>query len=80
MAQLQGVVSELATSPKTTGKAEVIKPGVSSLPDLPEASSEACLEFSDWLHNTRPALADVSDTSGELNLWFRKRECGIRST
>ena len=66
MAQLQGVVSELATSPKTTGKAEVIKPGVSSLPDLPEASSEACLEFSDWLHNTRPALADVSDTSGEL--------------
>ena len=66
MAQLQGVVSELAASPKAAGKPEVIKPGVNSLPDLPEASNEACLEFSDWLHNTRPALADVSDTSGDL--------------
>ena len=66
MAQLQGVVSELAASPKAATRPEVIKPGVTSLPDLPEASNEACLEFSDWLHNTRPALADVSDTSGDL--------------
>ena len=66
MAQLQGVVSELASTPKAGGKSEVIKPGVAALPELPHPGTEACLEFSDWLHNSRPALADVSDTSEEL--------------
>ena len=66
MAQLQGMMSEIATSPKSSVKSEVIKPGIPSLPDLPPVSQEACLEFSDWLHNSRPALADVSDSSEEL--------------
>ena len=61
MAQLQGVTSELAASPKAGSKGETIKPGMATLPDLPTAGPEACLEFADWLHNSRPALADVSD-------------------
>ena len=65
MAQLQSVVSELA-SPKASDKPEVIKPGVLSLPELPGHGPESCLAFADWLHVTRPALADVSDTSERL--------------
>ena len=65
MAQLQSVVTEL-TSPKASGKPEVIKPGVTSLPDLPGHGPESSLAFADWLHATKPALADVSDTSEEL--------------
>ena len=65
MAQLQSVVSEL-TSPKSKDKPEVIKPGVGALPALPAHGPESCLAFADWLHETRPALADVSDTSEEL--------------
>ena len=67
MAQLQGVVADLANSPrKENSKQEVIKPGVNSLPDLPSAGPEACLLFSDWLHASKPALSDISDTSEEL--------------
>ena len=66
MAQLQGVISEMAASPKAASKSETIKPGTASLPDLPMVGPEACLEFADWLHNSRPALADVSDSSEEL--------------
>ncbi|CAE7236739.1 infB [Symbiodinium sp. CCMP2592] len=36
------------------------------LPPLPELSADSCLAFADWLHNVRPALADVSDNSEEL--------------
>ena len=66
MAQLQGIVTEIAASPKSTQKPEVIKPGVQTLPSLPELSADSCLLFADWLHNVRPALADVSDNSEEL--------------
>ena len=65
MAQLQSVVNELA-SPKANEKPEVIKPGVLALPELPGHSQESCLAFADWLHVTKPALADVSDTSERL--------------
>ena len=65
MAQLQGVVADLAGSPKQV-KQEVIKPGVSSLPPLPAAGPESCLQFADWLHSSKPALSDISDTSEEL--------------
>ena len=66
MAQLQGLVTDLATSPKASQRTEVIKPGVTSLPDLPPLGGDACLAFSDWLHNAKPALGDVSDNSEEL--------------
>ena len=72
MAQLQGLVTELAGSPKSAEKPEVIKPGVTSLPELPTAGPESCLLFSDWIHNSKPPLSDVSDTSEEL--W----ECTLR--
>ena len=65
MAQLQSVVSEL-TSPKSSSKPETIKPGVGSLPALPSHGPESCLYFADWLHETKPALADVSDSSEDL--------------
>ena len=65
MAQLQGVVADLAGSPKHV-RQEVIKPGVNSLPDLPVAGPESCLQFADWLHSSKPALSDISDTSEEL--------------
>ena len=65
MAQLQSVVNELA-SPKANEKPEVIKPGVLTLPPLPGHGPESCLEFADWLHVTKPALADISDTSERL--------------
>ena len=66
MAQLQGVIADMASGNKSSTKAEVIKPGITTLPELPPAGPEACLAFSDWLHTTRPALADVSDSSEEL--------------
>ena len=67
MAQLQGVIADMANSPKEQhAKQEVIKPGVMKLPDLPQAGPESCLLFSDWLHASKPALSDISDTSEEL--------------
>ena len=66
MAQLQDVVTELSSSPKQGEKPEAIKPGVTTLPDLPLPGPESCLLFSDWIHNSRPPLSDVSDTSEEL--------------
>ena len=66
MAQLQGLVTELATTPKNSTKPEVIKPGVSSLPELPHPGPEASLHFADWLHDSKPALSDVSDNSETL--------------
>ncbi|CAE7759179.1 GIP [Symbiodinium necroappetens] len=66
MAQLQGLVTELSTSPKQGEKPEAIKPGVTTLPDLPSPGPESCLLFSDWIHNSKPPLSDVSDTSEEL--------------
>ena len=66
IAQLQGLVSEMSTSPKQGEKPESVKPGVSSLPELPTPGAESCLLFSDWIHNSRPPLSDISDTSEEL--------------
>ena len=66
MAQLQGVVAGLAASPKAIPKQETIKPGVPNLPDLPSPGPEACLQFADWLHASKPALFDVSDSSEEF--------------
>ena len=78
MAQLQGLVTEMAASPKASERPEVIKPGVTNLPELPVAGPESCLLFSDWIHNSRPPLSDVSDSSEELwectlkeaNVWY----------
>ena len=80
MAQLQGVVAGLANSPKSEHKYEAIKPGVTSLPELPLPGPEACLSFSDWLHASKPALSDVSDSSETLwdlvlqesQAWYKK--------
>ena len=80
MAQLQGVVAGLANSPKADSKHEAIKPGVTSLPELPMPGPEACLLFSDWLHASKPALSDVSDSSEvlwdlvmkEAQAWYAK--------
>ena len=77
MAQLQSVVQEMA-SPKSNARPEAIKPGVVNLPELPSHGPEACLAFADWLHLSKPALADISDTSEELwsktveeaNAWY----------
>ena len=65
MAQLQSVVQEMA-SPKANTKPETIKPGVVNLPELPVHGPESCLAFADWLHLSKPALADISDTSEDL--------------
>ena len=80
MAQLQGLVTELAGSPKAPGKPEVIKPGVSSLTELPLPGPEASLHFADWLHDSKPALSDISDNSevlwqlvlDESEAWYKK--------
>ena len=66
MAQLQGVVAGLAAAPKSIPKQETIKPGVNNLPELPSPGPEACLQFADWLHSSKPALSDVSDSSEEF--------------
>ena len=66
IAQLQDVVTELSASPKQGERPEAIKPGVTNLPELPLPGPESCLLFSDWIHNSRPPLSDVSDTSEEL--------------
>ena len=66
MAQLQGLVTEMATTTKGAGKPELVKPGSVALPELPPPGPEGCLLFADWLHDSKPALADISDTSETL--------------
>ena len=62
IAQLQGVVGEMNKKKLDPGVPEQVKPGVSTLPQLPDPSPESALAFSDWMHNVQPAMADLSVT------------------
>ena len=66
--QLQGLVAQIAnkggsSSGAASGTPEVVRPGVNEIARLPEATPEAALQFSDWVHAVRPSMSDLSDTS-----------------
>ena len=69
--QLQGLMAQMATKPPTTGGSsgvtgpEVVRPGVTEIARLPQATPEGALQFSDWLHAVRPSMSDLSDTSSQ---------------
>ncbi|CAE7266379.1 unnamed protein product [Symbiodinium necroappetens] len=69
------LMSESETPPPrgTAGApaAEVIKPGTTSLPTLPEMvqGAETAMKFQDWLELTTAVMCDVSEQSG---IWWRQ--------
>ncbi|CAE7531161.1 RE1 [Symbiodinium sp. CCMP2592] len=72
--QLQGVVADLAATKGSSTSAhgpstEVVRPGISELTKLPSPTLEGALGFADWVHAIRPAMSDLSDSSGEC--WER---------
>ena len=82
--QLQGIMAQLASKSVGSGSTgsnmapEVVRPGVTEVAKLPNATPEAALQFSDWLHAVRPSMSDLSDSSaqcwesvlGEAQRWY----------
>ena len=66
MAQLQSVVSESLMS--KAKEPEVVKPGISELPRLPELSENSAIDVGDWLHGLQKQMGDLSNGSG---LWWK---------
>ena len=66
MAQLQNVVSESLMS--KAKEPEVVKPGISELPRLPELSENSAIDVGDWLHGLQNQMGDLSNGSG---LWWK---------
>ncbi|CAE7765514.1 GIP [Symbiodinium sp. CCMP2592] len=58
-----------AASSTHSASTEVVRPGISELTKLPSPTLEGALGFADWVHAIRPAMSDLSDSSGEC--WER---------
>ena len=73
MAQLQAVMIQQLTNDKDRSgdkSPETVKPGVSSLPSLPQVSpTTASVDIMDWLELLAAPMSDLSDGSGEW--WLR---------
>ncbi|CAE7359300.1 RE1 [Symbiodinium sp. CCMP2592] len=71
MVQLQEVVADLAATKAASsgtssgGAPEVVRPGIHELLKLPPPTLEGALGFADWVHGVKPAMSDLSDSSGE---------------
>ncbi|CAE7385709.1 unnamed protein product [Symbiodinium sp. CCMP2592] len=67
MQQLQQLQAQALTKGSTSGPAESLKAGTTSLAQLPDhkGGAEASLRFSDWLEITTTAMTDVSEKSGQ---------------
>ena len=48
---------------------EVVKPGISELPKLPELSETSCIDIGDWLHALECPMGDISNGSAT---WWRE--------
>ena len=65
MRQLQELQAQALARGSTTATSELVKPGTTTLSQLPEATStaESALKFQDWVEVTGAAMADVSEQS-----------------
>ena len=65
MRQLQELQAQALARGPTTASSELVKPGTTTLSQLPEPTStaESALKFQDWVEVTGAAMADVSEQS-----------------
>ena len=66
MAQLQNAMTESIIS---RSKDEVIKPGQTELPKLPDLSANSAIDIGDWLHGLQNHMGDLSGNSG---MWWQE--------
>ena len=66
MAQLQSAMTE---SLALRSKDEVVKPGQSELPKLPDLSANSAIDVGDWLHGLQNHMGDLSGNSG---MWWKE--------
>ena len=67
IAQLQTAMS--ATMAHRAQELEVVKPGISELPRLPELSETSCIDVGDWIHSLECPMGDLSNGSAA---WWRE--------
>eukprot|EP00439_Symbiodinium_sp_Y106_P023192 s1507_g2.t2 len=67
IAQLQSAMSASLAAKAT--ELEVVKPGISELPKLPELSETSCIDIGDWLHALECPMGDISNGSAT---WWRE--------
>ena len=69
MRQLQEATLRATNGSPKGDATETIKPGVASLPTLPEPCQDAPVDFQDWMYSISPALEDISDKSA---VWWHE--------
>eukprot|EP00439_Symbiodinium_sp_Y106_P020836 s5267_g2.t1 len=71
IAQLQMAMS--ATMTHRAQELEVVKPGISELPKLPELSETSCIDIGDWIHSLQCPMGDLSN--GSSGWWKETQQC-----
>ena len=71
IAQLQTVMN--ATLVHKAQELEVVKPGISELPKLPELSETSCIDIGDWVHSLQCPMGDLSN--GSTGWWKELLQC-----
>ncbi|CAE7236687.1 RE1, partial [Symbiodinium sp. KB8] len=71
IAQLQTAMS--ATMAHKAQEMEVVKPGISELPKLPELSETSCIDIGDWVHALECPMGDLSN--GSAGWWKEVLQC-----
>ena len=71
IAQLQTAMS--ATMTHRAQELEVVKPGISELPKLPELSETSCIDIGDWIHSLQCPMGDLSN--GSSGWWKETQQC-----
>ncbi|CAE7296882.1 RE1 [Symbiodinium sp. KB8] len=71
IAQLQTAMS--ATMAHKAQELEVVKPGISELPRLPELSETSCIDIGDWVHALECPMIDLSN--GTSSWWKETLQC-----
>ena len=67
IAQLQSAMSATMTS--RAHDQELVKPGITELPRLPDLSETSCIDVGDWLHALECPMGDLSNGS---SMWWRE--------
>ena len=67
IAQLQSAMS--ASLNNRAHEMELVKPGISELPRLPELSETSCIDIGDWIHSLQCPMGDLSNGSSS---WWRE--------
>ena len=71
IAQLQNAMS--ASIHHKVAEQEVVKPGISELPRLPELSETSCIDIEDWIHSLQCPMGDLSN--GSSSWWKEILQC-----